>query len=107
MNRDTRTIRFAEIPGRLRHFKDVPCAFNCSMTRVRPNTAANMIGAMSRRCRLRCPRRDLSSAKGQRLREVGAIEVHDFVPSGDEVVDELLLRVRASINFGQVAELRI
>ena len=45
--------------------------------------------------------------KGQRLREVEAIEVHDFVPSGDEVVDELLLRVRASINFGQVAELRI
>ena len=41
------------------------------------------------------------------LREVEAIQVHHLVPRRDEVVDEFLLRVRASINFRQGAQLGV
>ncbi len=39
--------------------------------------------------------------------EVKAIEVHHLVPSRDEVVNELFLAVRASVDFSQGAELGI
>ena len=39
--------------------------------------------------------------------EVEAIKVHHLVPGRDEVVDELLLRVRTSVDFGQGAELGV
>src|SRR5258708_6259058 len=39
--------------------------------------------------------------------EVEAIEVHHLVPGRGEVVDELLLRVGASVDFSQGAELRV
>src|ERR1700729_530290 len=40
-------------------------------------------------------------------REIEAIEVHHLRPRADEVVDELFLRVRASVDFRQRAELRV
>ena len=40
-------------------------------------------------------------------RQVETIQVHDLVPSGHEVADELLLTVRACIDFGQGPELGV
>ena len=39
--------------------------------------------------------------------QVEAIEVHHLGPGRDEVADELLLRVRTAINFGQRTELGV
>src|SRR4051812_47878144 len=39
--------------------------------------------------------------------EVEAVQVHHLGPGGDEVFDELLLRVRAGIDFGESAQLRV
>jgi hypothetical protein len=41
------------------------------------------------------------------LFKIEAIQVHDLVPGGDEVMHKLLLRVVAGINFGDGAELGI
>jgi len=54
----------------------------------------------------RAPAMDRSK-RFERLRQVEAIQVHYLVPGRDEVVDELLLRVGASVNFRQRAELGI
>ena len=42
-----------------------------------------------------------------RLRNVETIKVHHLVPGPYKVVDELLLRVRTSVDFGQGPELGI
>src|SRR4051812_3227274 len=39
--------------------------------------------------------------------EVEAVEVHDLVPRGDEVTDELLLRVIRRVDLRQGAQLRV
>ena len=36
----------------------------------------------------------------ENLGEIVAVEVHHLVPRGDEVVDEFLLRVGTSVDFG-------
>lgn len=36
--------------------------------------------------------------------EVEAVEVHDFVPGGDEVVEEFVFAVGAGVNLGEGAE---
>ena len=38
-------------------------------------------------------------------RQIEAVEVHDLVPSRDEVVHELLLRIRTCIHFGKCPKL--
>src|SRR6188474_2976275 len=43
----------------------------------------------------------------QRSGKVKAVEVHHLGPGFDEVVDELLAGVGASVDFGQGAELRV
>jgi hypothetical protein len=46
-------------------------------------------------------------SKERHLREVEAIQVHHFVPRGDEVVNELLLRIGAAIDLGEGAQLGV
>ena len=41
----------------------------------------------------------------QWLLDVEAIEIHDFRPGLDEVVDELFLRVVAGLRFGDITQL--
>ena len=41
------------------------------------------------------------------LREVVAVEVHDLVPSSDEILDELFLGIGCRIDFGHGAELGV
>jgi len=43
----------------------------------------------------------------RRMSNVEAIKVHHLVPSRYKVVDELFLRIRTSVDFGQCAELRV
>ena len=45
--------------------------------------------------------------KDQRLRKVEAIKVHHLVPGRDKVANKFQLRVRASVNFRQGAELGV
>jgi transcriptional regulator with XRE-family HTH domain len=47
------------------------------------------------------------TGEAARRREVEAVQVHHLGPGGDEVLDELLLRVGAAIDFRQGAELRV
>ena len=47
------------------------------------------------------------STAGHRLRKVEAIKVHHLVPGRDKIVNKFLLRVRASVNFRQGAELGV
>ena len=39
------------------------------------------------------------------LSEIESIEIHHLVPGRDEITNELLLRIRASINLGQRTQL--
>jgi len=39
--------------------------------------------------------------------EVETVKVHDFVPGRHEVLDKLLLRIRASVDLGQSPELGV
>ena len=43
----------------------------------------------------------------RRCRYVETIEIHDFVPGRNKVVNELFLSVGTGIDFGQCAELRV
>ncbi len=47
------------------------------------------------------------STKVQRSREVEAIQVHHLGPRRDEVLHELLFRIRTSVNLRQGAELGV
>ena len=49
-----------------------------------------------------CVRTSRRSSRGPR--QVEAVEVHDLMPGGDEVVDELLAGIGAGVDFGQGAE---
>src|SRR5690242_8954850 len=40
-------------------------------------------------------------------RQIEAIQVHHLVPGRNEVMHELLLRIRAAVDFGQRPELRM
>src|SRR5215218_2360952 len=50
---------------------------------------------------------DGSLERGMALRQIEAIQVHYFVPRGNEVLHELLLRVGAAVNFRKGAQPRI
>src|SRR6202012_4000853 len=51
--------------------------------------------------------RDLLPAAGTTSGEVETIKVHHLAPCRDEVLHELLLRVRAPVDFGEGTELRV
>src|SRR5690242_21242189 len=49
----------------------------------------------------------LTSTRDEGSGEVEAIEVHDLVPRGNEVVHELVLRVVTCVDLGDGSELRV
>src|SRR5262249_20294633 len=58
-------------------------------------------------CSVAAPLEKLSKASPQRSGKVEAIEVHHLGPRRREVLRELLLRVRARIDFREGAQLRV
>src|SRR5439155_17618269 len=58
-------------------------------------------------CHVEAVRRKTLKAYSPRSRKVEAIKVHHLGPGPDEVLDELRLRIRASVDLGQGAELGV
>ncbi len=56
-------------------------------------------------CQVEADQQEAYEACPLRSRKVEAIQVHHLVPGRHEVIDELLLRVRAPVDFRQGAEL--
>jgi hypothetical protein len=50
-----------------------------------------------------CEQTMVGLKEGQQLRHVEAIQVHHLGPGGNEVLDELLLCIRAAVDFRQSA----
>src|SRR5437899_4034264 len=59
------------------------------------------------RCHVEAVRHETLKAYSLRSREVEAIEVHHLGPGRDEVLDELRLRIRASVDLRQGPELGV
>src|SRR5438874_13378107 len=59
------------------------------------------------RCHVEAVRHETLKAYSLRSRRVEAIEVHHLGPGRDEVLDELRLRIRASVDLRQSPELRV
>src|ERR1017187_299025 len=59
------------------------------------------------RCQVKVARHKTFKAYPPRSRKVEAIEVHHLVPGRYKIMDKLLLRVRACIDFSQGTELGV
>ncbi len=73
--------------------------------RLLPTSSSTWSGITG--CQVEADHHDNFEVYPMRSSKVEAIKVHHFVPGRHEVIHKLLLRVRASVDFSQGAELGV